>query len=246
MNKFQKSSLLFRQVSIVLMLFVVNCAIANTTERLATADSLFNKGKYTESLDIYLEILEDGKYSPSMLLKLAYIQEGLGDVSGALYYLNLYYNETSNKQALVKLEEIAKEHQLIGYEFSDLDFFANLYHRFQYQTIGAMGAISLFLLTMSFYSKKKKGTKPVGFVLAHVFSLVILFALINFGDGSDQGIIVDQRTYLMTGPSAGADVVEVLEQGHKVRILGREGVWVKIVWGEEEVYIRESKIKSLS
>ena len=42
-----------------------------------------------------------------MLLKMAYIQEGLNHVGQALYYLNLYYLASKDKSVLGKMEELA-------------------------------------------------------------------------------------------------------------------------------------------
>jgi hypothetical protein len=52
-----------------------------------------------------------------MLLKMAFVKEGLGDYSNALYYLNLYYLKTYDKKVLKKMENLAERyHKLEGYE----------------------------------------------------------------------------------------------------------------------------------
>ena len=79
-----------------------------------------------------------------------------------------------------------------------------------------------------------------------LFSLILLFYLLNFGVSFEKGIIIDPQTYLMTGPSGGADVIGIIEKGHRVEILGTDGVWIKIRWENQEVYVRNSKIKTLS
>ena len=239
--------MVFRKGILVMSSLLLSLAAkGESNDLLERADSLFNKGKYTESLELYNEILDAGSYSSSMLLKLSFIEEGLGNVGSALYYLNLYYRETSNKQALLKLEEIAKENQLYGYEYSDADFFINVVHRFNEQIIGFIGALALLLLGTIIYRRRNSDKKPFGLGVSLLLSLFLLFYLVNFGNGREQGIIIDQEAYLMTGPSAGSDVVEIVERGHRVNILGREGIWLKIKWRETEVYIRENKIKSLS
>ena len=43
-----------------------------------------------------------------MLLKMAYIQEGLEQYPEALYYLNLYYNQNPSKKVLAKMETLAE------------------------------------------------------------------------------------------------------------------------------------------
>ncbi|MBK7650109.1 MAG: hypothetical protein IPJ20_04215 [Flammeovirgaceae bacterium] len=55
-------------------------------------------------------LYESGRYTPAMLLKMAYIQEGLGRISQSIYYLQLYYKATNDEQALSKIEELATKH----------------------------------------------------------------------------------------------------------------------------------------
>ena len=61
-----------------------------------------------------------------MLLKIAYIKEGLGDITSAQYYLNEYYLATSNEQALQKMEDLAEANDLKGYQHNDITFFFNI------------------------------------------------------------------------------------------------------------------------
>src|SRR5688572_32178846 len=87
-----------------------------TSFRLQQADSLYEKKQYTQSLEHYQAILERKEYTPSMLLKMAYIEEGLGRVGQALYYLDLYYLATNDKFVLEKMEELSTKFNLKGYE----------------------------------------------------------------------------------------------------------------------------------
>ena len=89
------------------MLLIVSCfqvTIARKISgfRLKTADSLFITKKYTQSLDHYEQILKQGQYTPAMLLKMAYVHEGLNEIGSAMYYLNLYHIATNDKMVLWK------------------------------------------------------------------------------------------------------------------------------------------------
>ena len=218
---------------------------AHQPEALKQADSLFNASKYTESFEVYESILVDGGYTNSMLLKMAFIKEGLGDVSGALYYLNLYYNKTSDKRVLEKMEEIAEANQLLGFKSGDKDFFIGLFDKFEYYIIVLAAVLSLFLLIMTWRQKKYQKEPPVSLGVLYIVSLGFLVTLMNYDFSANRGIINDQDTYLMTGPSAGANVHTIINKGHRVEILGKEGIWIRIKWGNDEVYVRENKIMSI-
>ncbi len=212
-------------------------------DELKKADSLFKEKKYTESYRIYQHILEEGNAaSPAMLLKMAFIREGLGDYSHALYYLNLYYLQTHNKRALNKMEDIAETYNLSGYQYTDLEFFLNIFYRYYILIILALGSTGIFLLSYIVYKRKRLKEKP-GYSFFYLILVVMaMFAAVNYGKSYRKGIIVQPGTYVMQGPSAGSELLTVAGQGHRLKILGKEDVWVKVKWNDQEAFIKEDNI----
>lgn len=218
----------------------------SANELLFVADSLFQNKKYTESYSLYKSIFDQDQSSPSMLLKMAFIQEGLGDFGSALYYLNLYYLQTSNKQVLTKMEALAAKHQLKGYDYSDAEYFLTYYNKYQAQITIVLISMIIMLFSMIFYLKRKRNKPPVIAGIFFVILLGILYLQVNYGDVYRNGIILYADSYLMQAPSSGADLLEVVQQGHRVKILGKEDVWVKISWNGNPAYIRENNIRKIS
>jgi len=215
----------------------------NAQSTLKLADSLFALEKYTESLELYQQILDEEQlYTPGMLMKMAFIREGLGDYSEALYLLNYFYVKTSDKRALRKMEELARQHQLQGYQFNDLEFFRTIYKRYHLQLIAALAALSLFMFSYILYQKRSGSYRPVASGIGFVLILGILFALINFGQGRDRAIILTDEAYLRTGPSSGANVADIVKKGHRVEVIDQKDVWVQIYWNNRPVFIRESHL----
>ena len=213
----------------------------NTT--LVLADSLFAQEKYTESLELYRDILNDDKqYTTGMLLKMAFINEGLGDYSKALYLLNMFYSKTSDKRALRKMEELARVHQLDGYQFTDMEFFRTVYKRYYYHIIASLVVIALFVFSLILFRKRRRQHRPILAGICFVFILAVLFGLINFGYGRDRAIVLSEEAYLRAGPSSGANVTEIIGRGHRVEVISKRDVWVKINWNNRPVYIRESHL----
>ncbi len=213
---------------------------------LSYADSLFKNQKFTQSFEKYDSIYNQKKASPAMLLKMAYIKEGLGDYTLAQYYLNEYYLATNNDLALEKMEKLAKEKNLLGYETSDLNFFLSLYYKhFQWLTLGLFAIVLLLFLffTVHFYKLKKAPPVISFFLTAGVISL---FLLINFGKSYNKGIIIKNNTFVMADPSAGADVIEVITKGNKIKINGKQDVWLQIEWQGGVGYIKTINVKRLS
>ena len=215
-------------------------------DKVVQADSLFDQHKYTESFQLYQEALEQNHVtSPAMLLKMAFIKEGLSDYSNALYYLNLYYLQTHNKRALRKMEEIAKEYSLFGYNYTDKEFFMNFFYRYYLQIVLFIAAFTFLIFSYLVYKKRKLHARPGMSIINLIIAIIVLFFILNFGRSYRAGIIVNQNAYLMEGPSSGSDLKEIVNKGHRVRILGHEDVWVKISWMDDVAYIRETQIREI-
>lgn len=210
------------------------------------ADSLFQNMKYTESYILYKKIFDHDKISPGMLLKMAFIQEGLGNYGSALYYLNLYYLQTSNKQVLTKMESLASKYQLVGYEYSDSDYFLSYYNKYQVHITFTVLILVLLFFGLIYYQIRKSNKKPV---MAGVFFVILLGGLyfqVNYGNNYSKGIVLYENSYLMNAPSSGADLIEIINQGHRVKILGKEDIWIRIYWNGSPAYIRENNIRTIN
>lgn len=209
--------------------------------KLQQADSLFRLKQYTQSLEIYEALLSVNQYSPAMLLKMAYIQEGLGKVSKSLYYLNLYYLTSGDEQSLEKMQELATKGGLEGYQYPDQDIF--YYHIDKYGFLISLTFMSLTIVAMAFvYREKKKNQKPIGaMVLLFIFILSLAIS-VNFPPRDFSVIVNSSNTYLMTGPSAGAKVAGVVNEGHKLRVLNKKDVWLEVEWLDQPVYIKENRV----
>src|SRR4249920_2353850 len=85
-------------------------------DKIKQADSLFKAKQYTQSLELYQSVFNEKKYTPAMLLRMAYINEGLGKVGATLYFLKIYYLATGYDHAQKKTEELAAKFKLTVYE----------------------------------------------------------------------------------------------------------------------------------
>src|SRR5688572_30653532 len=177
------------------------CHITNGqvfTQQIEYADSLFKQKQYTQSLEIYEKVIAARQYSPSILLKMAYINEGLGKVSQSLYYLNLYYQATGDDQVLAKMQELGAKNGLEGYEnmqYEQLYFYINKYGHWASMLLAAM---AIFFVAM-IYAQKRKDKKPVGAWVMLLILLVLLAAQANFPIKNSEVLITSNTTYLMSG-----------------------------------------------
>ncbi len=214
--------------------------------KLQQADSLFAQGKYTESYELYDQLFfNDNVYSPQMLLKLAYITEGLGEYERALFFLQTYYRKTYDDLALNKIQKISETYGLSGYSMNDLTYALDKVGRFRVEIIYSLLILQAILLLLVAYKKYKLRAKPLYSVISAAIVGVLLIVMINFVSIQSSAIIASNKTYLMKGPSAGADLLTIIDKGHNVELLDQGEVWSKIKLDENVVYIRSNRLMPL-
>lgn len=228
---------------VILFLFQLTTTHAQTsTHRLAIADSLFKAKKYTQSFEQYHNILKHKQYTPAMFLKMAYIQEGLNNIGLAMYYLNMYFLASNDKSVITKMETMAAKFNLKGYESSDAGKFLGFYHDYHFYISVFLVALCCLLLSIIFFVKFKRNSKPVASLILMTLVILVLSIHLNFGERIKSGVITEADTFVMEGPAAGSPVTEIINEGHRVEILGSKDVWLKVEWNDEVAYIKNNKV----
>ena len=212
-------------------------------DKLLSADSLFFQQKYTEAYKQYELLFESDQASSSMLLKMAFIQDGLGNYTEALFFLDKYYQSSADRNVVAKIEELAKANDLAGYNYDDGEYFEALLSKYQVHFSLLLFSIMLMLLVYM-VRKSKESERPVAAGIIQIVVGICLIMVINFKTASEAILVTDQ-TLLRTGPSAGAEPIEMLPKGHKVKVVDRDDVWTQIVWDGREVYVRSGKLRAI-
>lgn len=240
--KFQQKRIL-TIVATLVAFFALSFANAQVFDyRLKMADSLYAKKQYTQSLDLYREIFKQHTYSPAMLLRMAYIEEGLGQNPMALYYINLYYEITHDQAALAKMEDMAVRYNLSGYEVNKTDHTLAIIAENKTAIITALSAICLVLLSLMIYTLKRRKIKPYISFSFFILTSLLLIVFTNRNLTPSNGITLNAPAYLMSGPSPGATVVGIISDGHRLPIRGRHDVWVKVKWRDGYAYLKQNQV----
>jgi len=228
-------------VDMIGCLFVVVLQAQNGS--LEKADSLFNQQKYTEALAAYEEVYSLGSTSDAMLLKMAFIHDGLGNYPEALLFLDKYYLNSADRKVVGKIEELAEANELKGFRYNDTHYFSALLekYRFHLTLVILLSALAMMIYIMK---KSRQGERPLAAGVLQIF-LVALVLIINNVESSEKAIIMTDDTLLRSGPSAGAEPVESIAKGHKVKVLTYDDVWVKILWQGEEVFVRRARVERI-
>jgi hypothetical protein len=235
-----------KKVYLLLVMYtVVYLPVSAQSEmaRTAEADSLFSKKKYTESLHLYESILSrTGKSSTAMLLKMAFIEEGIGDYTKALYYLNLYYNQQPNEKVIKKMEELANAHELRGYQYDDINFIMIFYERyFPFIALALLG-FGAYVFSIIISKKLRKEHIPVRHGIGFMIYLAGAFVFLNLSNNQPKGIVHRNNVYLMSAPSAGSKLVKVIQKGHRLEVLDKKDIWLEVKWDQQRAFIREQNV----
>ncbi|MCS6823293.1 MAG: hypothetical protein NZ529_03290 [Cytophagaceae bacterium] len=205
---------------------------------LTHADSLFEKKMFIESYDIYTRIWNSGAYTDQMLLKMAFINEGLGNYTMALYYLDIYYSITKKRAVLQKMDYLAARYNLSGYEYTDWSFFLSLYAQYEYHIMYAVLALLLIYMIYSSFLPEKRRRRS--FIVVTMISSV-LFVFYTFDLSPDEAI-VSNDALLMSAPSAGAQVRGNIKKGNKITVRSYHDIWCAIRVNGKRYYVRNSNL----
>ncbi|MBA9075819.1 MULTISPECIES: SH3 domain-containing protein [Rufibacter] len=211
--------------------------------RIAQADSLYTRHQYTQALDLYTRLLQqDQVYTPQMLLKMAFIHEGLQQYTQSMYYLQLYYSKYPSRSVLQKMEQVGMEQRLKGYQYTDWDFFKTQFYKYYPQILEVLLLLAAAATTFALIRWRKKRPISKQFKLGFLLFLLFLFYFGNFLTLGQQGIIQQANVPIMTAPSAGAGLIASVGTGHKVDVLGEQDIWYRIEWEDQVAYIRKNNL----
>lgn len=236
-----------KKITIFIALFQITLSLQAAPElgaMLQRGDSLFKAKQYTKAFAVYEQITSQAEaFSPSMLLKMAFVKEGLEEYPEALYYLSLLYRKTKDEEVRQQITRLAQEHELEGYDWDDRIFFLALLDRIKFQ----MAALSLgvcAVLSGAAIWLNRPGKRKTGLLTAAVLLTLGFLVIFNLDYRRDMGII-RRQALIMRAPSAAGGQLTTIDQGHKVEIIGQTDIWYQIRWAGQKGYIRADHILSL-
>lgn len=234
----------FHMLLLVFLLGLVFIANSQVVEdKLAVADSLFLVKKYTESFELYEQIFQqDAKYSSQMLLKMAFIKEGLGEYDKALFYLYKYYQIGYDASVFEKISKLASEYNLLGYSISDSFYFVSILRRYMNIIYIGLSILIFIMLVVVIFKKFYLKEKPAYSSATLILLACVMLVLNNFLGAPSEAIVSNSKTILLSGPSSGADFIEVIGKGHKVNVMSSNDVWAKIDVNGRQAFTRSSNL----
>ncbi|GMQ26901.1 hypothetical protein Aoki45_35840 [Algoriphagus sp. oki45] len=234
------NSIFLAKLSIFFLLLLQTIHCQADTPQLLVADSLFENKSYKEAMEIYRSNFQNGIYSPSMLLKMAFISEGIGDKENAALYLSKYYDLNPNPQTISKIKDLTGQTVIEGYEVSDGMRFLVFLVGYQEIIVGLL-ALALLVSFILLWSNRSNLTEA-RFFWPSITLIILLFLFNNFFKAPKTGLVTGSPTYIVTKPSAGGELIERVEPGHRVKIKSSKDVWYEVEWKEQTAYIKKENV----
>ncbi|MGM0579630.1 MAG: tetratricopeptide repeat protein [Bacteroidota bacterium] len=230
--------------SLILIVIFTTYGFTQSLEKeLVKADSLYEKKQYLSAVKIYDKIFQEGHSSPAMLLKLAKIEEGMGNLGQSMFYLEKYYQLTKDENALNYLEDTTDEIAAIGFDYG-LIYKADLFYKEWKLYFQLFFSIVIFL-GLGLMIKNHNSTPKKNNYFAMAIIPILIVAFLNNYNGKSDAIVTITPSYLLEGPSSGANLVEKVNTPAKIQVKNQIDVWSKVIFEEKEAYIKTSQIKRL-
>ena len=227
---------------IIVILVTSSFFCENSYSSTQKADSLFNLKRYSESKILYDSIFyKENKYSNSMLLKMATIEESLDNYEKSIYYLELFQKNKNENKVLDKINDIVDDKNLNGFENSDKKIFINIYKKYRSNILALLLTLIsiIFIVNLVRYFRKN----VINFILPFFYiSSVLSLLIINIKPPSD-AIVFKEYTFIMKEPSSGSDLYSILNKGDKLIVSKDLEVWYEIILDGKKRYVRKKNVR---
>ena len=227
---------------IIVILVTSSFFCENSYSSTQKADSLFNLKRYSESKILYDSIFyKENKYSNSMLLKMATIEESLDNYEKSIYYLELFQKNKNENKVLDKINDIVDDKNLNGFENSDKKIFINIYKKYRSNILALLLTLIsiIFIVNLVRYFRKN----VINFILPFFYiSSILSLLIINIKPPSD-AIVFKDYTFIMKEPSSGSDLYSILNKGDKLIVSKDLEVWYEIILNGKKRYVRKKNVR---
>lgn len=211
-------------------------------EVLHQADQAYAANRFDQALPLYQRLLEkDRLTSPRMLLRMALMEETTGKVPQTLYYLNLLYTLNPDDGVRTRMESLARQYQLEGYDMDEWDFFRKLLRRFSVHLFGVFSffiALLVGLLWWRRYRGRPLRLLPLAIILLLVMASLALNLNVRYG----KAIVISGKAALMTDASAASPLKSLIPAGTRLTVIGESDAWMRVVYRDKQGFVSRNVV----
>lgn len=211
-------------------------------EVLHQADQAYSANRFDQALPLYQRLLEkDRLTSPRMLLRMALMEETTGKVPQTLYYLNLLYTLNPDDGVRTRMESLARQYQLEGYDMDEWDFFRKLLRRFSVHLFGVFSFFIALLVGLLWW-RRYRGRPLRLLPLAIIVLLVLASLALNLNVRYGKAIVISGKAALMTDASAASPLKSLIPAGTRLTVIGESDAWMRVVYRDKQGFVSRNVV----
>ncbi len=250
----------FFTLALAFFLLPSQAIASDPSSALQAADLLYEADKYTEAIDLYTELYQDGYYSQKMLYRLSFMHEKMDNYPEAIYFLRKTIQEYGDDEEHSIDQKIRSIIRTNGGKrlFTSNEWNFRLFFRQQRLTIYIIFGIAISWICF-YYLRKQNGIKSpqdknkqdISFQIGLTTFAWVLFVL----SGSllfwrsfmvpTQAVLIGNTSFY-ADPSYAAERFEgVLSLGELVTVDDREDIWCEISAGGAAYWVPKMILREL-
>ncbi len=136
---------------------------------------------------------------------------------------------------------MANQNKFLGYSVDEADYAYFLYRSYRKWGQGLLLFMAFFMFCVLIFRKIKKASLGYSPVFTFIFLIASAY-FYNFRLPYKRAILAEERIFLMSGPSGGASVVDVLGKGHRIEWIGENDIWCEIKWNDKKGWVKKSQL----
>lgn len=225
----------------------------------AKGNDLYAKGKYSDALTVYQQIVNDGYRSAALYFNMGDASYKKGDIPSAILYFEKAHKLSPGdadinfnlKYAGLKTIDKVEESP----EFFLSKWWKDIILSFSVNTLAAWSVILALLgsgVLILYFFAGSVGIKKTSFYTAILFFFCALLSIfvanrqLSYFDSHQQAIVFSGAVNVKSSPEAKAATLFVIHDGTKVNVLDQSNGWIRISLANgTEGWIKPSDIKEI-
>lgn len=225
----------------ILVFSISTISLAQNQDLFNQANVLYNEGKFSDAVNKYEAIIENGQHSAELYYNLGNAHYKLNNIAPSIYYYEKALQLKPNDKDLLNNISFAKNMTIDDIEavpkLGLSRFFNKAINTLTYDNwailsiIFVIGFVLLFIIYFFAYNTSKKRlafVSGLGSLLIGLICLSFAFKKQNIEKSNHPAIVFAKETEVKSEPNFGSTEAFVLHEGTKVQVLDTINNWKKI------------------
>lgn len=225
------------KVFLLILIFSSQALLAQPGVDLAKADLFYDKGQEDQSLQLYEKVfMDDKKTTPKALYRMAFMEENKGNIAKTLYYLSLLESVSPNDAIRNRIEALARQYKLQGYEFDEVDLLKQGIKRFKLVIL--LFYFSIIAILTAILVRRRVRNKPLRLLPASL-GILLLFAafLLNYDIKYGKAVVLFNNLPVRPTESASAPVEYFVPAGTRLTVTSVGDIYVQVIYKGNPLYV---------